>query len=566
MTGIDWQSAKMDLREWISFAPCTVSELDTKLCGLEGVGGCVLLSTCNRTEIYMTMEEGLSLDPGETLCRVAELPYETLKVAFRTKSGRRAVNHLLEVACGLRSQILGEDQIVTQVKTALELAHNAESADGILQTLFRTAATAGKEAKTRVRLTAAPLSVACRGVELVETAAGSLEGLRAVVIGNGEMGRLASSYLVEKGCRVTVTLRSYRHGETIVPRSCTTVPYDERFNAIDGCDVLFSATTSPHFTVSLEQMCALSRKPRYVADLALPRDIDPAVKTLEDVCFFDMDVMGSVKDHPHNADKLQEIQEIIQRYGDEFYRWWNFKRSLPVMESIKELSVRRALGSRELLELGESELYPGARKAVEQTVRRTVEVLLGGLRDFATPEALERLRGKMESRLPEKQPPYQPIPLESQADGMELKFPLFLDLKGKKAVVVGAGSIAGRRIRVLYEFGAQVTVIAPEVVEKLPGVRYLEREYRDGDCSGAYLAVTATPNRQVNHSVAEECRRKGIPVSVADCAEECTFFFPAVCKSGNLIAGLVSDGTDHRLVAGTAKEIREILKRQSDNA
>lgn len=555
MSGIDWQSAKMDLREWISFAPCTVSELDTKLSAMDGVGGCVLLSTCNRTEVYITTEDGVTLDPGETLCRAAELPYEPLRESFRTKSGHKAVNHLLEVACGLRSQILGEDQIVTQVKMALELAHKAGAADGILQTLFRTAVTAGKEAKTRVRLTAAPLSVARRGVELAEAAAGSLEGTRAVVMGNGEMGRLASAYLVEKGCKVTVTLRSYRHGETIVPRGCTTVPYDQRFGAIDGCDLLLSATTSPHFTMTLEQMEGLKAKPRYVVDLALPRDIDPDVKKLDGITFFDMDSMGSVKDQPHNVDKLQEIQEIIGHYAEEFYRWWNFKQSLPVMEEIKELAVRRALSS--------PEVFPEAQRAVEQTVRRTVEVLLGGLRDAATPEALDRLRRKMDARLPEKHLGGGPMALGGEP-GKAMKFPLFTDLSGRKAVVIGAGSIASRRIKILKEFGAQVTVIAPQIGERLPGVCYVEREYRAGDCLGAYLVVTATPDRGVNRTVAEECGEE-IPVSVADCAEECTFFFPAICKAGGLVAGLVSDGTDHRLVARTAKEIREVLRHKEDN-
>lgn len=140
-------------------------------------------------------------------------------------------------------------------------------------------------------------------------------------------------------------------------------------------------------------------------------------------------------------------------------------------------------------------------------------------------------------------------------------FPLFLDLTGKSVVVVGGGAIAHRRVETLMAFGARVTVVTPEWRQAVvSGVDWKPRPYAIGDLEGAVLAVAATDSRAVNRAVGEEARARNIPVSVADCAEECTFFFPAVCRSGGLVAGVVGDGSDHKKTARAAQAIRACLE------
>lgn len=140
-------------------------------------------------------------------------------------------------------------------------------------------------------------------------------------------------------------------------------------------------------------------------------------------------------------------------------------------------------------------------------------------------------------------------------------FPLFVDLKDKRCVIVGGGAVAARRADSLAGFGAQVTVIAPEWRGETQPVSWLPRPYREGDLSGAFLAVAATDCREVNRKVGEEARRRGIPVSVADRKEESTFFFPALCQGGGVTAGLISrEGADHRLAARAARAVRITLK------
>lgn len=140
------------------------------------------------------------------------------------------------------------------------------------------------------------------------------------------------------------------------------------------------------------------------------------------------------------------------------------------------------------------------------------------------------------------------------------RFPLFLDLTDKPVVVVGGGTIALRRVETLLRFGAAVTVISSSLARPVEGIRYVARRYEPGDLSGAFLAVAATSSREVNRQIGQEARNLGIPVSVADRAEECTFFFPAVCQGGGLVAGVVSDGTDHHKTARAAKAIRKCLE------
>lgn len=147
---------------------------------------------------------------------------------------------------------------------------------------------------------------------------------------------------------------------------------------------------------------------------------------------------------------------------------------------------------------------------------------------------------------------------------MNKRFPLFVDLTGRPVTVVGGGRVALRRARVLQGFGARVKIISPEVFGDTAGAEHIVREYRDGDLEGAFLAVAATSSREVNRAAGTEAGRRGIPVSVADCPEECSFFFPAVCVGAGLTAGIVSGGDEHEKTARAAEAVREILSQLED--
>ena len=209
MSSLEHHLAPIDLREALSFTATQVQRLCARIAQLPNLHGCVILSTCNRTEIYLCCDQ--PCHPGQVLCHAAGVEFSPFS--------------------------------------------------------------AGKEIRSTLRLTSLPTSVASQGVALLRRHLGSLEGKRAMVIGNGEMGKLSARLLYEAGCRVMVTLRTYRHGETVVPSGCEAQPYDRRFELMDGVDMLISATASPHYTVTVEQLAGVNPLPRAMVDLAIPRDM-----------------------------------------------------------------------------------------------------------------------------------------------------------------------------------------------------------------------------------------------------------------------------------------------------
>lgn len=380
MTGLDHEHADIALRESLSFVKGQVSQLLAEIRRRPGILGCTLISTCNRTELYLSVREGATVEPSRLLCAVANVPHDALRAAFVNRAGGEAARHLMEVACGLKSQILGEDQIVSQVKTAAMLAREAKTADSVLETLFRYAVTAGKAVKTETRLSAVPLSAAHRGAFLAEELLGTLAGKRAVVIGNGEMGRLAASLLVERGAQVTVTLRSYRHGETIVPRGCATHDYEGRLEAIEGCDLVVSATTSPHFTLTEQQVAALRQKPALIIDLALPRDIEPSIAGLTAVR--NMDDLGRLSQE--NSAERQKAEKIIEKHMEKFYEWADYRAALPLIERMKDVAFERAY-------TGETD-----EDAVRAATDKTIDMLLGAMKEAVTPQMLRKTLDRMQ--------------------------------------------------------------------------------------------------------------------------------------------------------------------------
>lgn len=400
MAGIDWQTAKIDKREVFSFTSGQVSRLCGQITQIEGVDGCVLLSTCNRTELYLS--GGDSLQPVTILCQAAGV--EEAEALFCEHRGEQAARHLMEVSCGLCSQILGEDQIVSQVKRAYQLAHEAGSADAGLSQMFRLAATAGKRSRTQVRLSAAPLSVAGQVVEQLETRLGDLTGKRALVIGNGEMGRLACSLLAAKGCQVTVTLRTYRHGETIVPAGCQTIGYDERTKLLPVCDILLSATTSPHYTITCDHLAGLACVPQAVCDLSIPRDIEPNIRELPGVqLFLDMDSMGGREAHV-DVKSRQQVDEIIEQEMQKLTRWFNYREDLPIMDDLCQLIAERVATGYDFCELTdgeETEVTDKMEQAARLAVEKTTRLLLNGLQGNLADGALENCREAILRKAPQ---------------------------------------------------------------------------------------------------------------------------------------------------------------------
>lgn len=379
MAGID-ASAPFEEREKLSLVRGQVQAMLPRIAEQTGCAA-VLLATCSRTELYLHAEGERALpDPAEALCRAAGVAAS----AFVTRrEGADAVRHLMHVAAGMQSQIFGDDQIVSQVKDAVALAREAKTTDAVLDTLFRRAVTAGKRVRTETRLTGVPASAAEVGVRRAERFFGSLAGRRAVVIGNGEMGRLAARALVRAGSEVTVTLRTYRHGETLVPQGCGTVPYDRRLDAIEGADLVVSATTSPHFTLTAAQMQTLLCPPRLLLDLAMPRDIESTAARAQ-TALFNLDDLGDLGDADDTSRETAEC--ILDEETREFFAWLNYRAALPLIAKIKSAAIERVRHMRDYDALAAE---GDAETLAELAVSRAVELVLGGMKEKVNVQSMK---------------------------------------------------------------------------------------------------------------------------------------------------------------------------------
>lgn len=328
MAGIDYKTADVDIRGLFSFTGAAGGDLMEVARALPGVEGCVLLSTCNRTELYLSYGGDTEPDPVEILCVAKGLSPMTYGGFFIRRRRRAAVLHLMMLTAGLRSQIRGEDQILAQVKTAVTAARELRCCDGVLETLFRCAISASKKSKTLVPLSNVDTSVVGRALEVLTGRLGTLENKTALVIGNGEMGRLTASMLATAGCKVTMTLRSYKRGAVEIPAGCGSIPYDDRYRYLPGCDIAVSATSSPHLTLSREALLQCPRIPSLLVDLAVPRDIDPFASTLPGVTCWDIDTLGGNTPDGETAEKLLAIKGIVEEYMDRFDKWARYRSTL----------------------------------------------------------------------------------------------------------------------------------------------------------------------------------------------------------------------------------------------
>lgn len=326
VTGIDWKSAAVEVRELFAIPQSAEASFMLEASERTSARGCVLLKTCNRFELYLDMPEGA--DPraaSDTVCRLVLSLHDPADVhetpEMFVATGRAAAHRLMSVACGLRSQVLGEDQIISQVRDAQTAAREAGCITPELETLFRIAVTCGKAVRTNVQFHQEGTSCARTAVDIAERELGGLVGTKALVVGNGEMGRLAASLLVGRGAETSITLRTYRHGATLVPAGCGAIPYDDRMAFMAGCDVVVSATKSQHVTITADALRALATRPRVMLDLAMPRDIERACGEVEGVRLFNLDDMLDGSEEDLNADALASAHAIIDEHVGDFEDW-----------------------------------------------------------------------------------------------------------------------------------------------------------------------------------------------------------------------------------------------------
>ena len=319
MIGIDHSVAEIDIRTIFSFTKKSTEEALICLKQVKGIEGCVLLSTCNRMELWLSTSEAYDSNIYELLCEIRKVDPEQYRQYFTYRQEKEAVHHLFRLAGGLESRILGEDQIITQVKDALRLAREHFAADHVLETLFRQAVTAAKKVKTGIALSASDQSVVHIAIRNLKENGHEFQGKTCMVIGNGVMGKLAAEQLRLQGAEVTVTVRQYRSGVVEIPAKCSRIDYGRRMELFGACDYVVSATVSPNYTLTRELVETAVRKPVVLIDLAVPRDIDPQVQKIQGVTLFDIDCFREEARSEEQKAAIHAAEECFAEQMEEFY-------------------------------------------------------------------------------------------------------------------------------------------------------------------------------------------------------------------------------------------------------
>lgn len=405
MVGIDYNKASVDVRAQFSFTKKNAVLAMEKLKEIPGILGCIILSTCNRMEIWASTQEEWEGSLFNFLCEEKEKNPEEFRRYFVERKEGEAIEHLFYLTSGLKSQILAEDQIITQVKDALSMARDVYCTDNVLEVLFRMAVTAAKRVKTEVVFSRGNSSVIHQAIQKLRETGYSLDGITCMVIGNGEMGKVAALALAEAGAHVTVTVRQYRSGIVSIPKGCDRINYGERMEFFPACDLIVSATASPNFTLTKEliQQTATGKRQQILIDLAVPRDIEPSVKEIEGITLYDIDSFKIDTNSLELQESMQKAAEILKEQMEDFYCWYDGRSLIPRIQDIQAEAVQD-LNLRILKILRKTPMEDEDREnllnAIDTAAGKVVSKMMFGLRDTLEKEeflncveGLEKLYG-----------------------------------------------------------------------------------------------------------------------------------------------------------------------------
>jgi glutamyl-tRNA reductase len=328
--GLNHQTAPLALRERVAITPAQANEALASLLAQPGVGEAALLSTCNRTEIYAQVEPGAEGVPARWLAQYHGLPVDQLGTYLYRHEHGEAVRHLFRVATGLDSMVLGEPQILGQVKEAYHAARDARALKAPLERLFQQGFAVAKRVRTDTRVGAHPVSVAFAAVRLAQHVFAELDQASVLLIGAGDTIELAARHLVDSRVkRLLVANRTLEHAQALASRfGGYALPLDELDRHLADADIVISATASrePVLRTAALQRALKARKhrPMFLLDLAVPRDIEASAAQLEDVYLYTVDDLEQVIEENRRSrrEAAEQAEAIIELQVEHYLQWW----------------------------------------------------------------------------------------------------------------------------------------------------------------------------------------------------------------------------------------------------
>ena len=318
--GLNHRTAPVEIRERFNFTADRAASIMRRLRNYDNIPEAMLLSTCNRTELYMVMENTDESIPfvKHLLRHLAGEQYKP--EYFYNLSGTQCVRHLFRVASSLDSLGIGEGQILSQIKNAYHIARTNGMTDTILNTLLNKAIAVGKRVRTETKIAYSSVSVSSAAVDLAIDIIGDLSKANILVLGAGHMSELTARHLIDKGARtIFVSNRNLDHAKELAEKfNGTAIPYSQMFEQASVADIIITSTGAPHYVLTVENLGPLlpkrNGKPLILVDIAVPRDVDPLLGEMEGVTVYNIDDLEDVVDINKNfrSNEAKVAAQIIE--------------------------------------------------------------------------------------------------------------------------------------------------------------------------------------------------------------------------------------------------------------
>ncbi len=346
LVGLSHKTAPVDIREKVTFPAEVLPDALAGLSSQEGVLESLIVSTCNRTEFYAvtTDEADGPAILGGFMAAYHGLAVEVLQPYLYIHTGEDVVRHLFRVAASLDSMVLGEAQVLGQLKDAYDAAFEAGTTSRIFNEMFRHSFTAGKRVRSETAIGSAPVSISYAAVELARQVFESFEGRSALVLGAGKMSELTAIHLEANGIsKILVANRTFERAEQLATQfeRGEAIPFEDRYKRLRDIDIVVSATAAEDYVLTaaaMEPFATRRRDPLFLIDIAVPRDIDPACADFRQVYVYDVDALNGIVDA--NLEQRQReaaaAEVIVSEEMESFETWLESMEVVPTIAEMRE--------------------------------------------------------------------------------------------------------------------------------------------------------------------------------------------------------------------------------------
>lgn len=387
LLGVSHRTAPVDLREKLDFSSGSVGDAVEALATRPSATESVVVSTCNRSEIYVASEDP-SRARAELVTFLAEyhgLAPEAFLPHLFVKEDAAAAGHLFRVAAGLDSLVVGEPQILGQVKDAYQTAHERRCVGPLLGKLFNWSFAVGKRVRTETAIGEGAVSVSYAAVALAKKIFGRLDGRRVLVVGAGDISSLTAQHLRSQGVgEIRITSRTLAHAEALAAAvDGVAVPWEQMLTALGASDIVITATGSQRPIITRQHLEATHggrrrSEPLFIIDIAVPRDVAQDVAEIEQVFLYNVDDLQSVVDENLNrrSAEITRAEHIVAEELARFSSWQRSRGAVPTVVALRQKfdAIRRAELQR--LEHKLASLPPESKARVDEVTRLIVEKLL----------------------------------------------------------------------------------------------------------------------------------------------------------------------------------------------